>query len=269
MKEPPSFHHMLQLVRYYWRTEKHLYLRLFLSLVAVYVFKSLLFWIIGRFFSVSQMSGIFILFNDEWIFWGFILVCMAHMFSSLSSKQRATIWLALPASNLEKFLSRVVFATLGIWLLAFAARVTANFISVIPIFFDTLVMNGNLSLSQIFLRFVLPGTWSVFSVGIVGFFHHVAGTAIIALWPWSLFTLCGVFFRRNGWLWAVPMFFVGVFVLYLFLEKVLGTAWAHDHDVLFDVLFAAILLLPSAFNYWLCYRCFRRAQVVTPKLTRL
>jgi hypothetical protein len=164
MKEKLSFHHMLQLMRYYWRMEKHLYLRLYLSLIGIYVFKSLLFWIICRFFSPSQLSGIFIFVNDEWIFWGFILICMAHMFSSLETKQRATTFLTLPANNLEKFISRVVYVTLGVWLLAFAARVTANFITAIPIFFDTLVMNGKLSLSQIFLRFILPGSWSVFYV---------------------------------------------------------------------------------------------------------
>ena len=41
MKEKISFHHMLQLVRYYWRTEKHLYLRLYLGLIGIYVFLSL------------------------------------------------------------------------------------------------------------------------------------------------------------------------------------------------------------------------------------
>ena len=33
MKEKLSFRHMLRLMRYYWRTEKHLYKRLFLGLV--------------------------------------------------------------------------------------------------------------------------------------------------------------------------------------------------------------------------------------------
>lgn len=274
MKEKLSFHHMLQLVRYYWHTEKHLYLRLYLGLVGIYVFKSLLFWILCRFFSPSQMSGIFIIANDEWIFWGFILISMAHMFSSLETKQRATTLLTLPANNLEKFISRVVYVTLGIWLLAFAARVTANFIGVIPQLFDTLVMNGEWTLSQIFFYRILPGSWSVFYLNygptfILGFLQYVSFASLIALWPWSLFTLCSVLFRRHGWLWAIPVLFVGVFAAYLIFEVGIDRTWASEHNGLFWSLFTAFILLPSAFNYWLSYRCFRRAQVVTNKTTRL
>ena len=274
MKEKLSFRHMLQLVRYYWRTEKHLYLRLYLGLIGIYVFLSLFSRILSRFFTPSQMSAVFIIFNFEWIFWGFILISMANMFSSLETKQHATTFLSLPANNLEKFISRVVYVTLGIWLLAFAARVTANLIGAIPQLFDTLVMNGEWTLSQIFLYQILPSTWSVFYVSygptfIIGFLQYVFMVSLMALWPWSLFTLFGILFRRNGWLWAIPVLFVGTFIAYLIFEAAIDGTWAREHEVLVRALFAAFVLLPSAFNYWPSYRCFRRAQVITDKPTRL
>lgn len=274
MKEKLSFHHMLQLARYYWRTEKHLYLRLYLGLVGIYFFLSLFSWILGRFLSPSQMGGIFMIFNSEWVFWGFILISMAHMFSSLETKQRATTLLALPANNLEKFVTRVVYVTLGIWLLAFAARITANFIGATLLIFDTLFMNGEWTLSQIFYYRILPGTWSVFFLNygptfILGFLKYVLWVSLLALWPWSLFTLFGILFRRHGWLWAIPVLFVGVFIAYLIFEVAIDGTWAREHEGLVRALFAAFILLPSAFNYWLGYRCFRRAQVITDKPTRL
>ena len=274
MKEKLSFRHMLQLVRYYWRTEKHLYLRLYLGLIGIYVFLSLFSRILSRFFTPSQMSAVFIIFNFEWIFWGFILISMAHMFSSLETKQHATTFLSLPANNLEKFISRVVYVTLGIWLLAFAARVTANFFGATLLLFDTLFMNGEWTLSQIFYYRILPGSWSVFFLNygptfILGFLKYVLWVSLFALWPWSLFTLFGLLFRRHGWLWAIPVLFVGVFAAYLIFEMGIDQTWAREHDVLLMWLFAAFILLPSAFNYWLSYRCFRRAQVVTNKTTRL
>jgi hypothetical protein len=274
MKEKLSFRHMLQLVRYYWRTEKHLYLRLYLGLVGIYFFLSLFSWILCRFFSPSQMSGIFMIFNFEWVFWGFILISMAHMFSSLETKQRATTLLTLPANNLEKFVTRVVYVTLGIWLLAFAARITANFIGATLLIFDTLFMNGEWTLSQIFYYRILPGTWSVFFLNygptfILGFLKYVLWVSLLALWPWSLFTLFGILFRRHGWLWAIPVLFVGVFAAYLIFDVVFDGTFTREHEVLVRTLFAAFILLPSAFNYWLSYRCFRRAQVVTNKPTRL
>ena len=265
---------MLQLVRYYWRTEKHLYLRLYLGLIGIYVFLSLFSWILGRFLSPSQMGGIFMIFNFEWVFWGFILISMAHMFSSLETKQRATTLLTLPANNLEKFVTRVVYVTLGIWLLAFAARITANFIGATLLIFDTLFMNGEWTLSQIFYYRILPSTWSVFYVNygstfILGFLKYVLWVSLLALWPWSLFTLFGILFRRHGWLWAIPVLFVGAFVAYLIFEIGIDKTWAREHEGLVQALFAAFILLPSAFNYWLSYRCFRRAQVITDKPTRL
>ena len=274
MKEKLSFHHMLQLVRYYWRTEKHLYLRLYLGLVGIYVFLSLFSWILCHFLSPSQMGGIFMIFNFEWVFWGFILISMARMFSSLETKQRATTLLTLPANNLEKFITRVVYVTLGIWLLAFAARITANFIGATLLIFDTLFMNGEWTLSQIFYYRILPGTWSVFFLNygptfILGFLKYVLWVSLLALWPWSLFTLFGILFRRHGWLWAIPVLFVGVFIAYLIFEVAIDGTWAREHEGLVRALFAAFILLPSAFNYWLGYRCFRRAQVVTNKTTRL
>ena len=82
MKEKTSIHHMLQLMRYFWRMEKHLYLRLYLSLIGIYVFKSLIIWIICRFFSPSQMSGRYMIANDGWICCGLLLFFMAQMFTS-------------------------------------------------------------------------------------------------------------------------------------------------------------------------------------------
>jgi hypothetical protein len=91
----------------------------------------------------------------------------------------------------------------------------------------------------------------------------------MALWPWSVFTLSGLLFRRHGWLWAIPALFAGGGLAYLVFEKLISKTWATEHDTLFMLLFVAVIYLFSAINYWLGYRCFRRAQVITDKPTRL
>ena len=274
MKEKISFHHMQQLVRYYWRTEKHLYKRLFLGLAAFYVFKSILFWLLARFFSLEYTRGLYVFLNDEWVFWGFILISAAYMFASLGRKQTATTMLVLPASNLEKYLSRVLFATVGIWLLAFAARVTANAITSIPMLIDTLFFGGETPLRRVVFRYILPGHWVIFSSSwgttpLLGFLRYFFMTGTTALWPWSVFTLSGLLFRRHGWLWAIPALFAGGGLAYLVFEKLISKTWATEHDTLFMLLFVSVIYLFSAFNYWLGYRCFCRAQVVTCKSMRL
>ena len=55
----------------------------------------------------------------------------------------------------------------------------------------------------------------------------------------------------------------------LIFEVGIDRTWASEHNGLLKSLFVAFILLPSAFNYWLSYRCFRRAQVITNKPTRL
>ena len=109
-----SFNRIWQLIRYYWRTEKKLYLRLFLGLVALYLIIGLILHIFAHLFSIDDFGIFRMLFNEEWIFWGFILICTARMFYVLEKKQTATTFLSLPASNIEKYLSRVVYATISI-----------------------------------------------------------------------------------------------------------------------------------------------------------
>lgn len=253
-----------KLISYYWRTEKKLYLRLYLGLVAIYLLKIVLFFFLGRIFSMQEIGGILMVLNDEWIFWGFILICTSRMFVALEKKQTAITLLALPAGNMTKFLTRVVYATLGIYLLALAARCTVNLFNSIPLFFDE-----NWPLEHILRYQIFPGHWVIAGLHISGpstLFNVltilVVATAF-ALWPWSLFTLSGLLFRRNGWLWAIPVLFVciSIFVIFVRVSNL-------SDEAIMSITFGIIITL-SLLNYWLAYRCFCRAQVVSNKLTRL
>ena len=253
-----------KLISYYWRTEKKLYLRLYLGLVAIYLFKSVLFFFFGRIFSMEEIGGILLVLNDEWIFWSFILICTSRMFVALEKKQTAITLLALPASNMTKFLTRVVYATLGIYLLALAARLTVNVINSIPLFFD-----DNWPLEYILRYQIFPGHWVIAGLQVTGPGAIFSALSVIvfamafALWPWSLFTLFGLLFRRHGWLWAIPVLFVciSIFAISVRVSNL-------SDEAIMSITFGIIITL-SLLNYWLAYRCFCRAQVVSNKLTRL
>ena len=253
-----------QLVRYYWRTEKKLYLRLYLGLVAIYLFKTVLFFFFGRIFSIEEMGGILLVLNNEWIFWGFILICTSRMFAVLEKKPTAITLLALPASNMTKFLTRVVYATIGIYLLALAARLTVNVINSIPLFFD-----DNWPLEYILRYQIFPGHWVIAGLDVSGLGAIFNGLSVIvfvmvlALWPWSLFTLFGLLFRRHGWLWAIPVLFVCISIFAIFVR-----VSNLSDEAIMSITFGIILTL-SLLNYWLAYRCFCHAQIISNKLTRL
>jgi len=258
-----------QMIRWYWQTEKRLYLRLFLTASGLYVAQEVLSTVLGELGAGAAQGALLRLFNDEVIFWGMILFCLAHMFSALERKQTATSLLSLPAGNAEKFLSRVVYATVGIWLLVFLGRCAANAVTAMPLLF-----NPETSFSEIVRRHVLPGTWMLASVfetyNILDVLVYAFVSFIIALWPMSLFTLCGVLFRRYGWLWALFILIAATFILiYLIEQNERSAAWINAHDVLFVWLTCAAVILLSAVNYALAYRCFCRAQIVSDKMIRL
>lgn len=259
-----SFTNIWQLVRYYWRTEKKLYLRLYLGLVALYLFVWLIISIFQHLLSIDQFAGFNMVLNEEWIFWGFILICTARMFVALEKKQTAITLLALPASNRVKFLTRIIYATLGIYLLALMARCTANVLVNIPLFFD-----DQWPLEYILRYQIFPGHWVIASIhgsGTYTLFHALSiilWATAFALWPWSLFTLFGLLFRRHGWLWAIPALFMGV-SLFAVVMKALNC----DSNVEYVIILGTIIIF-SLLNYWLAYRCFCRAQIISNKLTRL
>lgn len=258
-----------QMIRWYWKTEKKLYLRLFLTTFGLYVAQDVLGTVLFKLGGQAAQGALLRLFNDEVIFWGMILFCLAHIFSALERKQTATSLLSLPAGNAEKFLSRVVYATVGIWLLVFLGRCAANALMSIPMFFDP-----EISFGEIVRRHVVPGSWmlaSIFETYNVGdVLLYTFGSFIIALWPMSLFTLCGVLFRRYGWLWALFILIATTFFLIYLLEiNDYSVSWVNAHDLLWVYLFCVLVILLSGVNYALAYRCFCRAQIVTDKMIRL
>ena len=266
-----SFTNIRKLIRYYWQTEKHTYLRLYLGLTGLYLIKYLLHYIMNQVFQSGEIEMLRYIFNDEWIFWGFILICTARMFYVLENKQTATTFLSLPASNMEKYLTRVVYATIGIYLLALAARLTANTIDSIPLLFDS---NGK-DFGYILRYEILPGSWIISSIQFVGaqtifdIIRVVTWAIFFALWPWSLFTLSGLLFRRHGWLWAIPILFIGVSFFGLCLYTMIHNNWNKEQHLYYFTIMMLTVLIPTIFNYWFAYRCFCKAQVVSNKITRL
>lgn len=257
-----------QMVRWYWQMEKKLYARLFLAVISLYLFQRVLSFFFFEMPGQKVQDSFLRFFNDEIIFWGAILFCLAHIFSALEHRQSAVTLLTLPAGNAEKFFSRVVYATAGLWLIVFLGRCAANALISIPLFFD-----AETDLNDI-VRHILPGTWIFASIvetyNVLDVAVYTLGSLILALWPMSLFTLCGVLFRRYGWLWALFILIAGTFFLVYLVElNEHNAAWINAHHAQFVWLTCAVVVVLSTANYALAYRCFCRAQIVSDKMIRL
>ncbi|MBO4315012.1 MAG: hypothetical protein J5867_03460, partial [Prevotella sp.] len=116
---------------------------------------------------------------------------------------------------------------------------------------------------------IFPGHWVIAGLDISGLGAIFNGLSVIvfvmilALWPWSLFTLFGLLFRRHGWLWAIPVLFVCISIFAIFVR-----VSNLSDEAIMSITFGIILTL-SLLNYWLAYRCFCHAQIISNKLTRL
>ena len=110
------------------------------------------------------------------------------------------------------------------------------------------IVTGQMTLSGFFLSFLLINT--------------------IALWPLSLFTLFGLWFRKMGWVYALATLFVGVFILYLLFETGLTDGIHLDRKTL-QTGFLIYCFFFSLVHYLLAYRSFRLSQIVSSKRLNL
>ena len=190
-------------MRYYWRTEKYLGLVIYLLLTAIYILNV----VVGQLdHKPTGMSPL--------IYWITCLAATAHMFYWLNKKEGAIQFLCLPASHLEKFLSRIVFVGIAIQVLQVAAQLTAGLCCAgFAIGMDFLA--GNPYDPRILPYFILPCEypvrWLIDMWNVEATFHSyrllyvvykVGIYSILSLILYSLYTLCGLLFHRLGFVVA-------------------------------------------------------------------
>ena len=205
------------------------------------------------------------------LFVGFALMMVAgcSIFKNLLSKQNRITFLSLPASNLEKYISRFIWVNVGYAIMFVIAVIFADLILALFSLMLGLGVHGSVTVTLfaelfesktvLYSRILNPGYFSVM-------------VCTIMLFMQSSWTLLGTLFRKNAWLWT------------LCIQVFLGTSWAmaisssdsflsqlwlsfHStlgHDLFFwiHVIFG---LAASVLMYWGSYRIFCRMQVINNK----
>lgn len=181
-----------------------------------------------------------------------------------TSQQRVTV-LMLPASNMEKYVARIVYCCiimpLVLYLAAFAATwlrmllewmAGHDFITAkLSVLFDFGAHANNMEFSSLF-------------------------NIIFYCWCTSLMVLGGVFFRTRPFIWSNVTIFLGsllLFSLIFYICVLIGKDNVRDFamnfkDMTFDTFELTVSLLFTVFtvlNIWLSYRLFCRLQVVQHK----
>ena len=179
-------------------------------------------------------------------------------------------FLMLPASNLEKYISRFLFSTLG----AAVAMITAIVVSdLVQLIFSFVLLPGHHQSVCLSIMALLWKIWTTFIESI-----DSAGALMLSLLIMtcgvlvhSFFILCGTLFRKHTIVVSGILFIVMTYLVIYVIESVpdtITTCLMHgDNSWIFCLLIAELLL--AGFQYWLSYKVFTRMQVICNKWINL
>ena len=255
----------------------------------------------------SRIEGIDF-FNDYidtvTIFFCFVLaLALCRSASEISiamkTKEKAMNYLMMPATNLEKFLSRVSIAIVGVFIMALVALILSDVVRILflPIFdsehvaeycrftfpqvisnlgdpFKAVFENGSTTNAVIVNDEVLTPVWSF---GMC--FMAVVCIVLSGLWSHSVFLLGGCIWRKGALLKTIASaMIISLLVLWLLVNIAPSIdVWAENRlapwleqrfeteEDLLRVGFPIVAFLNLAFvvfNWWLAYRLFSRKQMI-------
>ncbi len=221
---------------------------------------------------LDNMSGVTMLIG----FFAFLL-SGAGIFDNMKTKQSRATFLMLPASNLEKYLARLAWVTVGSVLMLLLSVVLADAIQFLFSLFITPGGHGSVT-AKIFSSFASDNTFSSQ--------HFIVNNGKSWLGPsypiWlfflayivyshSFFTLGGAFYRKYVVVLTVLSSFVLAFAVLWLLNSIdfqgsisVDDLQAWNPWTVMNIL-TGILLLLAALHYWLAYKLFTRMQVICNK----
>lgn len=219
----------------------------------------------------------------EWIllFTSIVFIFVSSdVLSPLSSKAKRISFLNLPATNLEKFVWRFLYVSIGFLAINLAAIILLDITHylLLPLF----------SLGEGYANLLTPYLIAEIYDRITSIYFNVDGTPInisaisvttflvMSLWAHSLYLVGGCIWQKHPVLRTVSALFF-LFVLMLIVLKMFSpvlldikpfmTEFFRSNGVkpvviIADCVIGAFTLL----NWWISYRIFRNMQIVNPKL---
>lgn len=179
-------------------------------------------------------------------------------------------FLMLPASNLEKYISRFLFSTLGAAVAMITAIVVADLVQLI---FSFLLLPGHHQSVCLSTMALLWKIWTTFIENIDSTGALLLSLLIVTcgVLVHSFFILCGTLFRKHTIVVTTILFIAMTYLVIYVIESVPGTITTclnhGDNSWLFSLLIAELLL--GGFQYWLSYKVFTRMQVICNKWINL
>lgn len=269
MNKVLDFHRLAMVLRWDALSNWKKYVRNTLGLA--FVFSFICIW-----YQFNMRSNGYVTYNDVkdlylgsvsglFMFISFIIFffCGSRIFINMKTKASRSLFLMLPATNMEKFTSRLLYTVLGTSLMIVASWMIADIIQFVFSLFLTPGMQGSL-VGKIFHFIVRNGTsvlGQTFPVGML--------LLSLTIFTHSFFTLGGTVFRKSATLLTICSSFILMFLTALISSFVDADVLRHLVQSIepntFGWLMVMVLLLLSAFNYWAAYKLFTHMQIINNK----
>ena len=196
-----------------------------------------------------------------------------RMLKVMRTKEGRESYLMLPATRLEKFVSRAILSTLGVFVLVVLGVIAADLLRFVfhPLFFlpeSMTQLHFPTILSDMFRSpFSILDSEQVDKPAVLESFEWIS--LALVLWVHSLFILGGTVFVKH----PVVKTFGCLFILFFFLSNLVLSkslleqieSWSMDDGVLFTNIMTVIFFIIFVFNWWLSYYLFSRAQIIRKK----
>lgn len=269
MNKVLDFHRLAMVLRWDALSNWKKYVRSTLGLAFVFSF-------ICIFYQFNWRSNGYVTYNDVkdlylgnvsglFMFISFIIFffCGSRIFINMKTKASRSLFLMLPATNMEKFTSRLLYTVLGTSLMIVASWMIADIIQFVFSLFLTPGMQGSLVFDS--SHFIVRNGTSVlgqtFPVGML--------LLSLTIFTHSFFTLGGTVFRKSATLLTICSSFILMFLTALISSFVDADVLRHLVQSIepntFGWLMVMVLLLLSAFNYWAAYKLFTHMQIINNK----
>lgn len=199
----------------------------------------------------------------------FVAGCM--IFKNMLTKQQRISFMALPASNLEKFIARFLWTNVGYLLMVILSTIFADILLALFSLCLGEGVHGSVVFAICESLFDGHGCMRISGNRLPDFYFYLWMTTVVFFLQ-SSWTFIGTLFRKNAWLWAIclEVLLGSVFVVLLDSEPFWFTSF---YSSLYDaigvrwmVLSHSVLgLAASALLYWGSYKLFVRMQVINNK----
>lgn len=203
----------------------------------------------------------------------FLIICSiggCWIFNNMKTKEQRITFKMLPATDLEKFVVRALYATVVWWLMAFVAFCLADLFrmlvsliagvsitgSAVPLFLSMIFANTNVSINSLNTNDVAFAT-AIFVMAHAWVF-----------WVHSLYILGGTLFRRRQFVQTTLAHCVIGLVFTPILINFVDTSYAVAlREAIISMVWVAavVFIVWGLVDWWLSYRIFRRMQVINNK----